>query len=188
MTSDCILSVSDGLGALCSPHKNPADTGRCSEPSWETVRGIFSAHNYCLSPRWQTEFIQRSFYANKISSEMQIFIVFLSRVNLSIFLSDFLFAQPSSRKIVGTMFINCVPFQLILSFGIIIFNLKCCDTVYQLKMFRFKTELDSELKSKTASTNIVVIKVIINGALMDGDIRKKSRCHIFQPLLWQIKF
>ena len=162
--------------------------GRCSGPSWETVRGIFTAHNYCLSPRWQTEFIQRPFYANKISSEMQIFIVFLSRVNLSIFLSGFLFAQPSSRKIVGTMFINCVPFQLILSFGIIIFNLKCCDTVYQLKMFRFKTELDSELKSKTASTNIVVIKVIINGALMDGDIRKKSRCHIFQPLLWQIKF
>ena len=146
-------------------------------------------HNYCLSPRWQTEFIQRPFYANKISSEMQIFIVFLSRVNLSIFLSGFLPAQPLSRKIVGTiMFINCVPFQLILSFGIIIFNLKCCDTVYQLKMFRFKTELDSELKSKTASTNIVLIKVIINEALMDGDIRKKSRCHIFQPLLWQIKF
>ena len=120
---------------------------------------------------------------------MQIFIVFLSRVNLSIFLSDFLPAQPLSRKIVGTiMFINCVPFQLILSFGIIIFNLKCCDTVYQLKMFRFKTELDSELKSKTASTNIVLIKVIINEALMDGDIRKKSRCHISQPLLWQIKF
>ena len=65
---------------------------------------------------------------------MQIFIVFLSRVNLSIFLSGFLPAQPLSRKIVGTiMFINCVPFQLILSFGIIIFNLKCFDTVYQLK-------------------------------------------------------
>ena len=100
----------------------------------------------------------------------------------------FLTARPWSRKIVGTMLINCVPFQLFLSFEIIISYLKCFDTVYQLKMYRFKTELDSELRSKTASTNIVVIKVIINVALMDGDIRKKSRCHIFQPLLWQIKF
>ena len=49
---------------------------------------------------------------------MQIFIVFLSRVNLSIFLSDFLPAQPLSRKIVGTiMFINCVLGVCILEDG-----------------------------------------------------------------------
>ena len=131
---DYILSVSDEIDRhplVTRPQRRRP--GQMLGATWETVREIFSAHNYCLSPRWQTEFIQRPFYANKISSEMQIFIVFLSRVNLSIFLSDFLHAQPQSRKIVGTMFINCVPFQLILSFRIIIFNLKCCDTVYQLK-------------------------------------------------------
>ena len=142
---------------------------------------VFIRWHYCLSPRWQRRNLFRRFLCKyNLKWNANIYCLAEEWICQSFYLI-FYCGQTNVESWVA-VFIDSGSVSIIFKLWYYNFQFKMLWHRISVQMFRVQSRIRVESRSKNASTNIVLIKVIINVALMDGDIRKKQRCqrcHIF---------
>ena len=142
---------------------------------------VFTRWHYCLSPRWQRRNLFRRFLCKyNLKWNANIYCLAEEWICQSFYLI-FYCGQTNVESWVA-VFIDSGSVSIIFKLWYYNFQFKMLWHRISVQMFRVQSRIRVESRSKNASTNIVPIKVIINVALMDGDIRKKQRCqrcHIF---------
>ena len=142
---------------------------------------VFTRWHYCLSSRWQRRNLFRRFLCKyNLKWNANIYCLAEEWICQSFYLI-FYCGQTNVESWVA-VFIDSGSVSIIFKLWYYNFQFKMLWHRISVQMFRVQSRIRVESRSKNASTNIVLIKVIINVALMDGDIRKKQRCqrcHIF---------